>query len=85
VLAASASLRQCLGLDEKLPHFTTLQKFSGRSHVLAIAQKLVGVIGQQAAQQAGNSCEVAMDATGLARTTVSDYFCSRRGRRFRPG
>ena len=24
-----------------------------------------------------------MDATGLARTTVSDYFCSRRGRRFR--
>ena len=38
VLAASASLRQCLGLDEKLPHFTTLQKFSARSHVLAIAQ-----------------------------------------------
>lgn len=83
VLLASASLRQCLGLREKLPHFTTLQKFSARSNVLAIAQKLVAVIGQCAAQQKGGSCEVAMDATGLARTTVSDYFCSRRGRRFR--
>jgi hypothetical protein len=83
VLAASASLRECMGLTEKLPHFTTLQKFSGRSDVLAIAQKLVAVIGQCAAQQKGESCEVAMDATGLARTTVSDYFCSRRGRRFR--
>ena len=83
VLAASASLRQCLGLEDKLPHFTTLQKFSARSQVLAIAQKLVGVIGQQAAVQAGVPCEVAMDATGLARTTVSDYYCSRRGRRLR--
>lgn len=83
VLSASASLRQCLGLTEKVPHFTTLQKFSARSNVLAIAQKLVAVIGQCAAQQKGASCEVAMDATGLARTTVSDYFCSRRGRRFR--
>lgn len=83
VLAASASLRQCLGLEAKLPHYTTLQKFSARSQVLAIAQKLLGVIGQAAARQAGRSCQVAMDATGLERTTVSDYFCSRRGRRFR--
>jgi hypothetical protein len=83
VLSASASLRQCLGLTDKVPHFTTLQKFSARTNVLAIAQKLVAIIGQAAAQQKGDSCEVAMDATGLARTTVSDYFCSRRGRRFR--
>lgn len=83
VLSASESLRQCLGLGEKLPHFTTLQKFSSRSNVLSIAQKLVAVIGQRAAQQKGEACEMAMDATGLARTTVSDYFCSRQGRRFR--
>lgn len=83
VLSASASLRRCLGLTQKVPHFTTLQKFSARSNVLAIAQKLVAVMGQCAAQQRGDSCEVAMDATGLSRTTVSDYFCSRRGRRFR--
>src|ERR1043166_9283466 len=83
VLSASASLRQCLGLQDKLPHFTTLQKFSVRSNVLAIVQKLIAVIGQCAAQQKGAGCEVAMDATGLSRTTVSDYFCSRKGRRFR--
>src|SRR5262245_10576619 len=79
VLAASASLRQRLGLTDKLPHYTTLQKFSARSQVLAIVQKLVASIGQQAPKEQA----AAMDATGLARTTVSDYFCSRSGRKFR--
>lgn len=83
VLAVSESLRQRLGLGDKLPHYTTLQKFSARSQVVAIAQQLVNEIGQQAAAQAPAPAEAAMDATGLARTTVSDYYCSRRGRRFR--
>jgi len=79
VLAASAALRQRLGLTDKLPHYTTLQKFSARIQVLAIVQKILASIGRQApAEEAA-----AMDATGLSRTTVSDYFCSRRGRRFR--
>jgi len=79
VLAASTSLRQRLGLAEKLPHYTTLQKFSARSQVLAIVQQLLASIGQQAPKENA----AAMDATGLARTTVSDYYRSRRGRRFR--
>ena len=83
VLAASQSLRECLGLGDKLPHFTTLQKFSSRSQVLAIAQKLVEHIGVSAARQQQEQIELAIDGTGLARTTVSDYFRSRRGRRFR--
>jgi len=83
LLAASPPLREKMGLSEKLPHFTTLQKFSGRSQVLAIAQKLVAEIGQHAVAQAPVQPELAMDATGLARTTVSDYFESRRGRKFR--
>lgn len=83
VLAASQSLRQRLGLADKLPHFTTLQKFSARSHVIAIAQKLLAHIGRSAAVQTSGQMELAMDGTGLARSTVSDYFCSRRGRRFR--
>ena len=83
LLAASPNLRQRLGLTDKLPHFSTLQKFSGRSHVLAVAQKLVATIGQSAAAQAPQDAALAMDATGLSRTTVSDYFCSRRGRKFR--
>jgi hypothetical protein len=83
LLATSSGLRECLGLTEKLPHFTTLQKFSARSQVLAIAQKLVGEIGHQAVARGAEQPELAMDATGLARTTVSDYFTSRRGRKFR--
>jgi hypothetical protein len=82
VLATSNGLRRCLGLTDKLPHYTTLQKFSVRSEVLAIAQKLVATIGQSAAARTPQPA-AAMDATGLSRTTVSDYFCSRRGRRFR--
>lgn len=82
LLATSSGLREQMGLHDKLPHFTTLQKFSGRSEVLAIAQKLVAEIGQGAGAKAPEA-EAAMDATGLSRTTISDYFCSRRGRRFR--
>jgi len=83
LLAASPGLRQRLGLTEKLPHFTTLQKFSARREVLAVVQKLVASIGQCAAAQTPEDLALVMDATGLSRTTVSDYFCSRRGRKFR--
>lgn len=84
VLAASAALRERLGLTDKLPHYTTLQKFSARSQVLEIAQKLVVSIGRSVAAQVPAAEQVAaMDATGLARTTVSDYYSSRRGRRIR--
>src|ERR1700685_1579840 len=83
VLAVSPSLQQCVGMKDKLPHYTTLQKFSARSQVLAIAQKLVQSIGQGAAAQIAGEQSAAMDGTGLARTTVSDYFCSRSGRRIR--
>jgi hypothetical protein len=83
VLAASESLRQTMGLTDKLPHFTTLQKFSARSQVVEIAQSIVATIGHSAAAQSPGPTEAAMDATGLERTTVSDYFCSRRGRHFR--
>src|SRR5215469_14236103 len=82
LLAASASLRQCLGMEDKLPHYTTLQKFSARSQVLAIAQKLVAEIGQAAAAQKPEQ-PAAMDATGLALTSASDYFRTRKGGKVR--
>lgn len=83
LLAASPRLQEVLGLTNKLPHYTALQKFNARSQVLAIVQTLVADIGRQATAQAADRTEVAMDATGLARTTVSDYFTSRRGRKIR--
>lgn len=41
LLAVSPKLRQVLGLQDKLPHYTTLQKFSARSQVSAIADAMI--------------------------------------------
>src|ERR1700684_2143004 len=49
LLAASQSLRAVRGLEDKLPHYTTLQKFSARSQVLAIVQQMLLRIGSQVA------------------------------------
>lgn len=81
LLAVSPPLREQLGMTDKLPHYTTLQKFSARSQVLAVAQKLVAEIGQAAAQ--APSQPAAMDATGMALTTASDYFRTRKGGKVR--
>jgi len=81
VLRISPKLRECLGLDEKLPHYTTLQKFSGRSDVAQIAQALIGRIGRQAAAQEPAPTAAAMDSTGLSSSTASEYFRSRTGNR----
>jgi hypothetical protein len=84
LLSGNGSLRLCLGLEKKkLPHFTTLQKFSARSQVAAIAQSIVGRIGQAALQAGGKQEPAAMDSTGLDTTSPSAYFESRRGRRHR--
>ena len=51
LLAASESLRKRMGMEDKLPHFTTLQKFSSRSKVVAIAQVMLSKIAGIAAIQ----------------------------------
>lgn len=81
VLRISSKLRECLGLEEKLPHYTTLQKFSGRSHVAQIAQALIARIGSQAAAQEPAPTAAAMDSTGLSSSSASEYFRSRTGHR----
>ncbi len=77
-LASSSELREKLGLQDKLPHYTTLQKFSLRSQVVAIAQKLVSQIGQAALSQRPQAA--AMDSTGLSTTAASDYYRLRSGK-----
>src|SRR5215467_8631527 len=62
VLAVSEALRQRLGLRDKLPHYSTLQKFSTRSQVVAIAQSLIAEIGQMAARQEPGPAGAAMDS-----------------------
>ena len=78
-LAVSPSLRQELGLADKLPHYTTLQKFGGRSKVLEIADAMIRTIGEAAGKATFGEGAAAMDATGLETTTASAHFQCRRG------
>lgn len=82
-LSLSPALRERLGLNDKLPHFTTLQKFSARSQVVAIAQKLVVAIGASVVQKPTMPQSAAMDSTGLTPTQASEYYYSRSGKRSR--
>ena len=50
-LAVSQRLRERLGFADKLPHFTTLQKFSRRSKVVAIVRLMISKLGQAAAKK----------------------------------
>ena len=79
VLSVSPSLRQALSLQDKLPHYSTLAKFSSRSQVLEIADAMIHSIGQAAFQQTTEPAAAAMDATGLETTTASAHFQCRRG------
>jgi hypothetical protein len=78
-LSVSSSLRKELGFDEKLPHYTTLQKFSARSKVPEIADAIIRAIGQAAGEPIVGNGAAAMDATGLETTTASAHFQTRRG------
>jgi hypothetical protein len=79
LLAISPSLRRELGLQDKLPHYSTLAKFSARSQVLEIADAMIRSIGQAAFRQTSEPTAAAMDATGLETTTASAHFQCRRG------
>jgi hypothetical protein len=79
LLAISPNLRQELGLTDRLPHYSTLAKFSARSQVLKIADVMIRTIGQAAFRQSPGATAAAMDATGLETTTASAHFQCRRG------
>jgi hypothetical protein len=79
LLAISPKLRRELGMADKLPHYTTLQKFSARSRVLEIADAMVRTIGQASFAGPTKPTAAAMDATGLETTTASAHFQCRRG------
>jgi len=83
ILAGHQKLRESLGMESKLPHYTTLQKFSARSHVLEIADAMIAQIGEAALRLQGRKekeVAVAIDATGMETTTASAHFMSRAGR-----
>jgi hypothetical protein len=80
-LAGHTALRQVLGLEEKLPHYTALQKFSARPEVGAVAEALIARIGRAALRREGRKSAVAIDSTGLEPTAASAHYVSRTGRK----
>ena len=83
VLATSEVLRQRLGLGDKLPHYTTLQKFSARAQVQEIAAAILAQLGglaEAAALRQGRRVSAAVDSTGLEKTVASAHYTSRSGR-----
>jgi len=80
-LSGHSALREILGLEEKLPHYTALQKFSARPGVGAVAEAMVARIGRAALEKEGAKATVAIDSTGLQPTGASTYYVSRTGRK----
>ncbi|MGH9595036.1 MAG: transposase, partial [Bryobacteraceae bacterium] len=74
MLALSPSLRRELGLADKLPHYSTLARFSSRSQVLEIVDAMIRTIGQAAFPGPDQPTAAAMDATVLETTTASAHF-----------
>jgi hypothetical protein len=86
LLEGHSRLRAVLGMQDKLPHYTTLQKFSARSAVLKIADAMIAQIGQAALRAQGRKqaeVSVAVDATGMETSVASAHFVSRSGRQRR--
>jgi transposase len=80
-LRSCPALRRELGLEERLPHYSTLAKFSTRSQVLLIADAIIQQIGKAAVAADPQGQFAAMDSTGLERTAASIYYQTRSGKR----
>jgi len=77
VLEASDALRERLGLS-RLPHYSTLKKFSDRSSVLDVIDAILVEVVREFAQEGDD--EAAIDSTGLETTAASAHFKARSGR-----
>lgn len=83
LLDGHTGLRKILGMEDKLPHYTTLQKFGARPKVLEVAESMLAQLGAAGLRQTGRQCAVVIDATGLETTNASAHFVSRAGRQRR--
>lgn len=86
-LQCSAELRQVLGL-EKVPHWTTIEKFAKRANVMEVVEAMLATILQAALAEEREVepslfLAAAMDATGLESTSASAHFVSRSGHKRR--
>jgi len=80
-LEASDKLRAALGLQGDLPHYSALKKFADRGATQAVLEGMLEELARAVgSSQEALSQEVAMDSTGMERTSASAHFVSRAGR-----
>ena len=85
LLEGHAGLRRVLGLKDKVPHYTALQKFNARQDVQAVCEAMIAQVGQASlrAQESAagvSNLELAIDSTGLEPNSASAHYVSRAGR-----
>lgn len=78
LLLLSPPLREALGL-EKVPHWTTLQKFMARPEVPEIIDLLIGEVLKEVGI-ADQPAEIAVDSTGMQNGVASLHYLTRRGK-----
>jgi len=76
LLTLSPTLRRALGL-EKVPHWTTLQKFMAKSHVPQIIDAMIGQVIAEVGWT-DRPTPVAVDSTGLQNGLASLHYQTRR-------
>ena len=79
-LNGQTQLRAILGMEDHLPHYTTVQKFSERSKVLEILNEMLQCLGKAAIRHEKSQVVAAMDSTGMEAGTASAHFVSRSGK-----
>lgn len=85
LLELTPVLREVMGM-EKVPHYTTLQKFAARPDVPdLVCTLLAGIIRELGGAEVVKVETAAMDSTGLSKTLASAHFLSRSGRGSRRG
>jgi len=79
ILEGHGQMRAELGLEEKLPHWTTLQKFSAKKKVREVTVAMSEALGREALERKPQA-SVAVDATGMETSTASAHFKARSGK-----
>ncbi len=76
LLVVAPVLREAIGL-EKVPHWTTLQKFMAKPQVVEIIDSMIGEVARMV--EDGSSQDVAVDSTSLHNSNASIHYLTRRG------
>lgn len=76
-LHAAPGVREAIGL-KKVPHFTTIQKFSDRAEIMPVVDAMLVDLSRRMNEE---TPEMAIDSTGIESSCASRYYVSKRSDR----